>query len=261
MARHAGAGDLMSAKVMFAPVAGRRASDEIIDQVRAQMEQGRLRAGDRLPSERELAETFRVSRNTVREAVRSLESTGLLELRKGATGGAFVSDQGGQAIVSAFGDLFALGIFRPEHLAEARTIVGSSVARLVCERASEADMAALSACVAEASAAGRDGDLAARSAANFEFHRLLAEASGNPILVILTEAISEINRRFAEQVGPPPNRVILPSRRRLMERLLARDADGAVAEISLQIRMVERFYARQLGDKRGAASAGQADAG
>ena len=77
-------------------------------------------------------------------------------------------------------------------------------------------------------------------------------ASGNPILVILTEAISEINKRFADQAGPPPNDQILPSRRRLMERLLARDADAAVAEISRQIRMVERFYAEALGARRSA---------
>ncbi len=236
---------------MFAPVETRRASDEIISQIRMQLEAGKLRPGDRLPSERELAETFRVSRNTVREAIRSLENTGLLRLRKGATGGAFVSDHVGAAIVSAFGDLFALGTFRPEHLAEARMIVGTSAARLACARASEADMAALRACVDRAVAAGRAGDLAERSAANFEFHHLLAAASGNPILVILTEAISEINKRFADHAGPPPNDQILPSRRRLMERLMARDADGAVAEIARQIRMVERFYAETLGTRRG----------
>src|SRR5262245_1772749 len=192
---------LHGTRAMFAPVETRRASDEIISQIRMQLEAGKLKPGDRLPSERELAETFRVSRNTVREAIRSLEHTGLLRLRKGATGGAFVSDRGGTAIVSAFGDLFALGVFRPEHLAAARTIVGTSAARLACARASAADMAALQACVESAVAAGRAGDLATRSAANFEFHRLLALASGNPILVILTEAISEINRRFADQAG------------------------------------------------------------
>lgn len=233
----------------FAPVETRRASDEIIDQIRSQVVEGRLRPGDRLPPERELAASFRVSRNTVREALRSLENTGLLELRKGATGGAFVCEQGGNAIVSAFGDLFALGVFRPADLAEARTIVGTAAARLACERASEKDMAALSDCVARALTAGKAGDIETRSATNFEFHHLLAQASGNPILVILTEAISEINKRFAEEAGPPPNRTILPSRRRLMERLQERDADGAVAEIAKQIRDVERFYAKTLGKR------------
>lgn len=232
---------------MFAPVQTRRASDEIIGQIRGQLEQGRLKPGDRLPPERELAETFRVSRNTVREAVRTLENNGLLELRKGATGGAFVTDHGGMAIVSAFGDLFALGVFRPEHLAEARTIVGTSAARLACERASDEELAGLADCVERAVAAGRSGDIETRSAANFEFHRLLAEASGNPILVILTEAISEINKRFAERAGPPPNRQILPSRKRLMKQLLARDAEGAVAEIAVQIKAVERFYSKAIG--------------
>ncbi len=233
--------------IVFAPVEARRASDEIINQIRERLETGELRTGDRLPSERELAETFNVSRNTVREALRGLERSGVLELRKGATGGAFIADQVGSTVVSAFSDLFALGLVSPEHLAEARAVVGGAAARLVCERASDDHIEQLRDCVERASAAARVGDIATRSETNFEFHHLLAEASGNPILVILTEAISEVNRRFAEAAGPPPNRQIVPARERLMGCLLERDAEGAVHEITDQIRSVEKFYKRKLG--------------
>lgn len=235
---------------MFAPIETRRAADAIIEQVRGQVAEGALVPGDRLPPERELAAAFGVSRNTVREALRSLENTGLLTLKKGAAGGAFIANDVAPAIVSGFADLFAFGVIRPEHLAEARLLVATTSARLACERASDADLADLAACVDDALAAGSAGDMTARSEANLRFHRLLAEASGNPILAVLADAITGINRGFAEAAGPPPNRQILPSRKRLMACLLARDADGAAREIAEQVKAVERFYMKELGGER-----------
>ena len=64
-----------------------RAFEDIARQIREELLQGRLRPGDRLPAERELAVQFGVSRNTLREALRSLEIAGLITLRKGAAGG------------------------------------------------------------------------------------------------------------------------------------------------------------------------------
>ena len=232
---------------MFAPIETQRAADAIIEQIRGQVAEGALVPGDRLPPERELAQTFGVSRNTVREALRSLENTGLLTLKKGAAGGAFIANDVAPAIVSGFQDLFAFGVIGPEHLAEARLLVATTSARLACERASDADLAELAACVDDAVAAG---DMAARSEANLRFHRLLAEASGNPILAVLTDAITGINRGFADAAGSPTNRQILPSRKRLMACLLARDAEGAAREIAEQVKAVERFYMKELGRER-----------
>ena len=75
-------------RVEFSRIRNLRAFEEIADQIRKEISDRRLRAGDRLPPERELAEQFGVSRNTLREALRSLENAGLLRLQKGATGGA-----------------------------------------------------------------------------------------------------------------------------------------------------------------------------
>ena len=76
----------------FSRIRNLRAFEEIADQIRRELSDRRLRAGDRLPPERVLAEQFGVSRNTLREALRSLENAGLLRLQKGATGGAFVRE-------------------------------------------------------------------------------------------------------------------------------------------------------------------------
>ena len=95
----------------FIAITPHRAFEEIADQIRGMVAAGRLRPGDRLPPERELAATFRVSRNTLREALRALELAGMIESRKGATGGAFVRSGNPQVVVGGmhYSLLFFLG--------------------------------------------------------------------------------------------------------------------------------------------------------
>ena len=68
----------------FAPIKRRRLSDQVSAQIQVRIASGELRSGDKLPPERELAETFGVSRGAVREALRSLERSGLVSLQAGA---------------------------------------------------------------------------------------------------------------------------------------------------------------------------------
>lgn len=234
----------------FRPVATRRAFEDIAAQIRGQLTSRALRAGDRLPAERELAQQFRVSRNTLREALRSLEIAGLLELRKGATGGAFIKEGGGDAAVAGLADLYHLGAIRPEHLTEARILVGTEVARLACARRSEADLAALQANVAAAQAATERGDVAERARINYEFHRLLARAARNPVLIVITDALMEMTRHFVEHIGHMPNRYVMPSRHRLLAQLRSRDGEAAAKEMEMLLKRLQRFHLGLLGRKR-----------
>src|ERR1700753_2073777 len=90
---------------LFSRVSVGRISEIIVDQIRLLMRQGQLKPGDRLPPERDLCERCGVSRVTVREALRMLESSGLVEIRVGARGGAFVtapsSDRVGEGLPGA----------------------------------------------------------------------------------------------------------------------------------------------------------------
>jgi DNA-binding FadR family transcriptional regulator len=219
-----------------------RAFEEIVAQIRERLTQGTLVAGDRLPSERQLAEDFLVSRNTIREALRSLENAGLLALRKGASGGAFVRQGNGDAVLAGLSDLTRLGVIRPEHLGEARIVIGTAVARLACKRRTRADLEALQKNVAASEAFERAGKSKLRAANNFEFHRLLARASQNPLLEVLTEAVLEFNRRLAQLAGQPDFTTILPSRQRLLKCLSKRDAEGAAREMESYLTKLQRFY-------------------
>lgn len=232
----------------FKPVATRRAFEDIAQQIRGQLARHALRAGDRLPAERQLAEQFHVSRNTLREALRSLEIAGLLELRKGAAGGAFITEGGGGAAVAGLADLYHLGAIRPQHLTEARILIGTEVARLACARRTKADLAALQRNVEAAEAATAAGDVEERARVNYEFHRLLARAAQNPVLIILTDALMEMTRHFVEQVGYLPNRYVMPSRRRLLAHVTRGEGDAAAREMASLLKRLQRFHLARVED-------------
>src|SRR6266853_2154830 len=192
----------MSATPEFRRIRTQRAFEEIAEQIRGELVSRRLRAGDRLPAERALAEQFGVSRNTLREALRSLENSGLLRLQKGAAGGAFVRESTGDAIVTGLRDMFHLGAIEPQHLTEARVLIESTVVRLACERATPEDIAALNANIAAAEQAIRDQmPFFGRAAINLDFHRVLARATKNPVILIVMEALLDVMKHFIEQIG------------------------------------------------------------
>jgi GntR family transcriptional repressor for pyruvate dehydrogenase complex len=242
---------------MYKRIQTRRAFEEVASQIRDQLSRGALVPGDRLPPERELARQFNLSRNTVREALRSLEMAGILEFRKGMHGGAFVREGHGSAVIAGFADLFRLGMFEPEHLKEARLLVGMAVTRAACRRATDDDIAALRANLEASDAAVRDGRTAERMRLGLEFHRQLAKGSGNPIFMVLTDALMEVQAQLIELglLSPTPNELVMPSRHRITEFVAARDETKAVAEME---RNISNLQLRPLNGKTPTAAAGPA---
>ena len=146
-----GKGDLLSR------VSIGRISEVIVEQVRLLIRQGQLLAGDRLPSERELCERFGVSRVTVREALRVLEANGLVEIRVGARGGAFVTAPSSRLVGEGIADLISLATLTAGEVTEARQVFELGIVGLVCERATDEDIAALYE-ICDRSSAALEGD-------------------------------------------------------------------------------------------------------
>ncbi len=226
----------------FRPISAPRAFEEIAAQIRAELSAGRLKSGARLPPERDLAARFGVSRNTLREALRSLENAGLLQLRKGAAGGAFVRDSTAAAVVAGMRDMYHLGAISPEHLTEARIWVEAAVIRAACERATAEDIEALNANVAAAHDAARADDFYRSATVHLDFHKLLARATRNPVMMLMMDAVIEVMRQFLDAIGPTENPYVLPSRRRFMRHLAERNAEGAVAEMEKHLKRLNRHY-------------------
>lgn len=232
----------MADSPVFRKLRSERASDEIAAQIRAELAAGKLPIGTRLPAERTLAEQFGVSRNTLREAMRSLEHAGLIRLQKGATGGAIVQDRSGDAIASSLVDMYHLGGIRPRDLTQARIMYESSIIRLACKNAKQADIDALNANIVAADEARKSGNFDKRIEVHLEFHRMLARIAGNPIMVVVMNGVLGIMRRFLHTIGPYDNTFVTPSRRRFMKHFAARDVNAAVAEMETLLKKLEKSY-------------------
>ncbi|MDO8704328.1 MAG: GntR family transcriptional regulator [Sulfuricaulis sp.] len=224
------------------PIAPQRAFEDIAAQIRAHIVGGKLTPGDRLPVERELAAMFQVSRSTLREALRALELAGMIELKKGATGGAFVTSGGSGVIVNGLLDLYHLGAISPQHLTEARIGISAIVVRSACERMTENDLRELELNVEMAAKAHKADDFAERTRLHQRFHVLLALATRNPILIANMEGMMEIVRQFVLTIGPIDNTNVLPSRRRLLKHLRNRESEAAIAEMAKSLQRVHKQY-------------------
>jgi len=233
----------------FAPLKRNRLSDQVLTQIQERIASGELRSGDKLPPERELAESFGVSRGAVREALRSLERTGLVSLQAGAHGGAFIGQGDPGLIGDSFRNLYQLGSVSLDALTEARLWLETTITRIACARATDKDLAALTANVDEAERlllAKRYDD---KIDIHIEFHNLLARATHNAVMVMLMGALMDVMRDFAHTAGGERHDLTIKARRRFLAKLGARDADAAVAEMtehleSLHVRYRDRMKAR-----------------
>lgn len=174
---------------MFNPVSAGRISERIVDQIRMLIRDGQLSAGDRLPSARELCERFGVSRVTVREALRSLEANGLVTIRVGARGGAFVTAPSSARVGEGIADLLSLSAVTAAEVTEARRVFEIGIVPLVCERADDNDIAELLEICDRAEAALAGGDYPVELSA--EFHVRLARASHNSAIEMLAQSFRE----------------------------------------------------------------------
>ena len=226
----------------FQAIRSTRAFEEIASQIRNELAQGRLKVGSRLPSERALAEQFGVSRNTLREALRSLEHAGLIQLHKGASGGAFISERSGEAIVTGLFDLYHVGTIRPAQITEARIWLESIIVREACVRATAEDLAALERNIEEAQAASARGDFPMRATKHMDFHRILVRITENPIMIIVMDGVLDVLHHFVRTIGDYQNAFVLPSRRRFMKHMHEGDVEAAVAEMESSLKRLQRAY-------------------
>jgi GntR family transcriptional repressor for pyruvate dehydrogenase complex len=189
---------------MYTPIQATKLFEQVAVQIEQQILLGGLRSGDRLPTERELAEQFHVSRTAVREALKTLAQKGLVDMRPGR--GTIVIDGTSQALRDSLGLVMRVSqLDRSHNLVEVREILEPEIAALAAARATEEDIAALQAAVDVMDATLHDAD--AFIDADNQFHQTLARATQNALILILVEPImallSEQRKQiFAVQGGP-----------------------------------------------------------
>ena len=158
----------------------------VVNHIRDLIEQGTLQPGDKIPPERELARTLKVSRASLRAGIGYLAAIGVMKIRHGV--GTFVADGPPEFGKASLGLMGALHGFQNWQMFEARIILESNLAALAAERGKEEHHAALAEEVAEMFASLENPteflihDLL--------FHRIVSQASGNPILAAIIETIT-----------------------------------------------------------------------
>jgi GntR family transcriptional repressor for pyruvate dehydrogenase complex len=223
-----------------------RVFEEVTAQIRQMIMSGKLKPGDRLPAERDLAAQLGVSRSSIREALRGLEIAGLVKLYKGGSGGAFIAQLTSEVVVTALQDMFHLGTITPQQLTDARLWIEAIVVRVAIERLTEVDLALMEVNLNDAEKAFAAGNFEACARLSFEFHNILARTTQNPVLIANVSGMINIMHHYISIIGPPQSKHILKSRRRFISYLRERDVALAVAEMEDLLRRAHRHYLSQL---------------
>ena len=216
---------------IFNPIGEKRLFQKVVDQIRVAIFQGKLRQGDKLPPEEELVTIFRVSRSAVREAVKVLESAGLLVVRRGHGGGTFVRERDISSLVSAYADLLRLSLVDVSELTRTREILESAVIRQLGNNISSQDFENLRWNIREAERHHLLGENEKRLTLNIDFHVALARLSRNVVLELNVTAVVSLLHYYlvATKVTPEMGQATIESHLQITDFLERGAIDEAMA--------------------------------
>jgi DNA-binding FadR family transcriptional regulator len=241
------------------PVRVPKTAELVSRRIRRAIVTGELQTGDSLPSEGQLIEDFQVSRPTIREAIRILESEGLISVSRGARGGARVAAPDSEMVARAAGIALQTRGATIQDVYEARTIIEPPAARFAAERRPKDAAKVLRAHVDKEFEITTDSVAVTQAIA--DFHRLLMEECGNISIGILALALKGVFERAlqtSQSMRPPvdlPERQAqlrqgLKSHRKLVDLIEAGDGDGAEAHWRLHLANAGKVWLSGLGARK-----------
>ena len=159
---------------------------EVFDYIKRLVREGKVHFGEKLPSEREMMETLRMSRNSIREALRTLEHMGLVESRQGK--GNFLVNHMGKSFTSVFSMLLLTGESSYLEISELRRCLETEALYLLHDRISKERIQELREIVGHMKTASAQE----RTKLDAKFHSILVESSGNVLFCVLGQAMEEL---------------------------------------------------------------------
>ena len=244
-------GDL-TARIMFA---GRSSSlsAQIVAQVRDRLFAKQLKPGDFLGTEKELAARFGASRIVARDALRTLEALGIVEIRMGKGGGARIAQGNPRLFAEALAVQLDLTGVSAAEIMDAQRAIETLGAELAAENATPADIAKLRALLREAEDAL--GDLDAFTRASRDFHLAVAEASHNRVILVQLISLEHVSwPKRNPTITPSLARHILEVHGKLADLIEWRDPSGARALMDDHVKMIRT---RRVAERGQASTEGQ----
>ena len=201
-----------------------KVSDKIIAQIRDAILSGQLKPGDSLASEKVLMEQFEVSKATMREALRVLEVLGLIEIRKGIAGGAFVAEVDMKTTIHS---LINFIHFQPVSIREItmlRYLIEPTVAQIAASRMTDVDVQNLKKIIGETIESG-----GSELSKEIGFHRYLARMAGNTLLTLIIDFIDNLLEGIKGRLdlGPDFYREVREAHQIILECLIQKDSIAA----------------------------------
>ena len=228
-----------------AVVDGKQAHERIVTQIKNAIFDKKLQPGERLPSERELAEVFKTSRVTVRAAILTLKNGGLVYVRKGKGGGTFVADDIGETEISELlEDIIKWKNISIHNIIEVRGIIEPQVAYMAAKNATDHDIEKIWTTIAELEYFFKMKTKFQSSDENF--HRALAAAAKNPLLSVFQASLIDVLFKFIYNINwqEEHKKNILFHHRRIAETVAQRNPEGAREAMLGHLADMQRILSR-----------------
>jgi GntR family transcriptional repressor for pyruvate dehydrogenase complex len=235
----------------FKPIRPKKLYQEVVDQIRELISGGELKPGDKLLSERDLAERLQVSRPSVREAIRYLELMGFVEIRRG--GGTFVRDTKPDDIIRPLAMFLTVERSSLLEMFEVRRTFETAAARMAAERATPEEVSRMAAALEAMRERFNARDSEKGEEADVEFHTIVSEATHNGLLIRLfrtlsadfSSAVSVARRRLYMDAENP--RKLVAQHRRIFAAIQKRDPEGAARAMREHLSYAERELRKRMG--------------
>lgn len=229
----------MSGDNVYAPIQTNKIYEQVADQIQSRILSGELQSGDRLPTERELADQFQVSRTAIREAMKTLAQKGLVDMRPGR--GTIIIDGTPGAMRDSIGLVMRLKLGQvggSDSLVEVREMLETEIAALAAARATPPEIAAMQQAVQVMDENLHDAE--AFIAADNLFHEALAQATQNPLIYILVNSIVDLLSEQRKQIfgvegGPQRGQF---HHKRILESVILHNSSAAREAMREHLRQV-----------------------
>lgn len=221
-------------------------TQKIIGQIRTAILEGRLKPGDILPPEKELVEQFGVSKQTLRESLRALEHMGLIVVRKGIGGGAHIVEVDIEVTKQGLANFLYFKDLTIENLSELRKLIEPHAAGKAALGISPEDLRILGELNLRARENLKKKFMQEMSRNEINFHRVIAQTTSNPILVLILDFVEDLLEDFKKVLKPDMNfsKAVLDAHDRIYAAICDKDPDRAKSEMYRHVQEVEEHLAK-----------------